>query len=123
MANTMILQDVQVGERTTLYVHKVTLSGSYVQAVRGSNTAELLAPNAASNPNFFAKPSAGEYLRAYPLQGPGGFSCEILPGSNATSWLLKVYGSSGTEHTAAAYEAAITGDLDFYVGFEARNYK
>lgn len=123
MANTMAVQDVQVGERATVYIHRVTLSGSYTQVSRGSNTGEVLTPNTASNPNFLAKPSAAHYDRAYPLQGPGGFSAELIPGADDTHWLLKVYSSAGTEHVAAAYEATITGDLDFLVAFEAKNYR
>jgi len=123
MANTMAVQDVQAGERATVYIHKVTLSGSYVQASRGNNAGEVLLPNSASNPNFLPKPSAAHYDRTYPLQGPAGFSSEIIPGGDDTHWLLKVYSSAGTEHAAAAYEGTITGDLDFLVAFEAKNYR
>jgi hypothetical protein len=118
----MALQQVQTGNNVDTYVYKVTLSGSYVQAVRLANTGEKLLPFSASNPNFIPKAFPGNkgFLRAYPLQGPGGFGCSIIPGADIFTWLLKLFGTTpGTELAAGAYAAGVTGDLDFYVAFES----
>ncbi len=124
MPNTMALDDVQTGERTDIYVHKVTLTGAYVQAIRLSNTGELLVPNAASNPKALPRPGASHYDRAYPLQGPAGFACRIVPGADDTHWLLQIFGTTpGTELAAGAYAAGVLADVDFFVVFEAKNYK
>ena len=120
MANTMVLQDVQVGERVTVYIFQVSLTGSYVQAGSGG---EVLAPNSATNPNRLPKAAATEYVRGYPLQGPAGNGCQILPGTDSTHWIMKLWSAANTEVLAAAYNAAITADTNFLVAFEARNYK
>jgi len=122
MANTMALQDKSIDTNPITFTHKVTLSGSYVQAVRGTNTGEVLTPNSATNPRFLPKPSASVYQRAYVVNGPAGFGAEILPGADGTHWLLKLFGTTpGTELLAGAYNAGLTGDLDFLVAFEARS--
>jgi len=120
----MALQDVQIGQASTVYVYKVTLSGNYVQAVRGSNTGEVLQPLSASNPNFKPKAYPGNkgFDRAYIIQGPGGNGAEIVPGADAFNWLLKLYSAANTQVTAGAYNAAVTGDLDILVGFECKNF-
>jgi hypothetical protein len=121
MPNTMAIQDVQNSTDVTVIIFKVTLSGSYVQAVRGSNTGERFIPNSATNPNNKIKAFAGNkgFMRGYPIQGPGGFGCSVLPGADPFNWLLKLYGvTPGTELAAGAYAAGVTGDLDFLVAFE-----
>lgn len=122
MPNTMALQEVQTGNLVDVYIYKVTLSGSYVQAVRLANTGEQLKPFAATNPNFLPKgfPGTKGFKRGYPLQGPGGFSASIIPGADIFTWLLKMFGTTpGTELAAGAYAAGVTGDLDFMVAFES----
>lgn len=121
MPNTTAVQDVQPDIPTTIYIHKVTLTGSYVAAVPGSNVGEVIVPNSASNPKNLAKPVASAYLRGYVINGPAGFSAEIKPGADSLHWLLKLFGTTpGTELAAGAYGAGLTGDTDILVAFEAR---
>jgi hypothetical protein len=121
MANTMALQEVQTGNNVDVYIYKVTLSGNYVAAVRGANTGEQLKPFAASNPNFIPKAFPGNkgFKRGYALQGPAGNGTSIMPGADIFTWLLKLFASANTEVTPGAYNAAVTGDLDFLVAFES----
>lgn len=121
MPNTMALQEVQTGNNVDVYIYKLTLSGAYVVSVRGTNTGERLQPLLATNPNFFPKgfPGIKGFKRAYVIQGGAGNGTEIIPGADALNWILKMYSAANTELTAAAYNAAITGDLDFMVAFEA----
>ena len=117
----MTLVDVQPGARTTIYVYKLTLSGSYVQASRGTNTGERLQPLLAtdqSGSNFRGFPGNKGFNRGYVIQGGGGNGTEIMPGADAFNWILKMYASANTEVGAGAYNAAITGDLDMLVAFE-----
>jgi hypothetical protein len=117
----MALQDVQHSQDVTVYVYLVTLSGSYVQAVRGANTGEVLLPLSATNPNNLpnAFPGTKGFKRGYVIQGGGGNGTEIMPGADAFHWLLKFYSAANTQLAAGAYNAAITGDVDFMVAFES----
>jgi len=121
MANALALQEVQTGNNVDVYVYKLTLSGNYVQAVRGTNTGERLQPLNASNLNFNPKAFPGNkgFKRGYVIQGGAGNGVEIIPGADALNWLLKVFSAVNTELVAGAYNAAITGDLDFTIAFEA----
>ncbi|HEV7523008.1 MAG TPA: hypothetical protein VGP89_18040 [Candidatus Angelobacter sp.] len=117
----MALQEVQTGNNVDVYIYKVTLSGSYVQAVRGANTGEQLKPFAASNPNFLPKAFPGNkgFKRGYVIQGGAGNGTEIIPGADIFTWLLKFFSAANTELAAAGYNAAVTGDVDFMVAFES----
>lgn len=121
MANTMALQEVQTGNNVDVYIYIVTLSGNYVQAVRGSNTGERLQPLLASNANFIPKAFPGNkgFKRGYVIQGGAGNGVQIVPGADPLNWLLKFFSSANTQLVAGAYNAAITGDVDFIVAFEA----
>jgi hypothetical protein len=126
MANIITVDETQPQEKFRTVRYKVAIqAGNYVQAVRGSNVGEVLSLGAALNPknkpnSFWGKdgPDVG-----YPLQGPAGFGASIIPGADGLHWLLKIWASAGVEHAAAAYEAAITGDLDFFVEFAAPNFR
>lgn len=117
----MALQEVQTGNNVDVYIFTITLTGSYVQAVRGTNTGELLLPLNASNPNFFPKgfPGIKGFKRAYVIQGGGGNGTQIIPGADPLHWLLKFFSAANTQLTAGAYNAAITGDVDFMIAFES----
>lgn len=125
MANTATVVDVQPSDRAKVIVVKVALSGSYVQAVRLANTGEVVNLTSLTNSSNFPDASFGAKgaNRGYPLQGPAGFACRILPGADANHWLIQIFGATnGTELAAGAYGAAYTGDLDFYIAFEGTNY-
>lgn len=126
MPNVLTLVDINADrpmERELLIRYNVVLSGNYVQAVRGSDVGEVLkletvVGNFSPRQYFGAKGAA----RVYALNGPAGFSVELLPGANGNHWLLKMFASAGNEHAAGAYEAAITGDLDFTIEASARSF-
>lgn len=114
---------VQSVEKFKTIVCKVTLSGAYVQAVRGSNVGEVLVPNSATNPALLPGATWGLTgpSRAYVVNGPAGFGAEMIPGADNFHWLLKIFGTTpGTELAAGAYGAGLTGDLDIKVAFEGR---
>jgi hypothetical protein len=121
MPNTLALQEVQHSQDVTVYVYLITLTGSYVQASRGTNTGELMLPLSATNPSNLPNgyPGIKGFKRGYVIQGGGGNGTEVLPGLDPLHWLLKFYSAANTQLAAGAYNAAITGDLDFLIGFES----
>lgn len=105
--------------------YTLTLSGAYVQAVRGSNVGELIDLTKALNPSFQAEVFWGQKgpTRGYVMQGGiAGNDAEIIPGADSLHWLLKVFSSANTELGAGAYNAAVTGDLDIIIEFTGRNF-
>jgi hypothetical protein len=123
MANVLTVDGVQavrIAEREKLIRVNCVLSGNYVQApARGTNGGELIdltkVVGIAGKEGQFWGPKGP--ARGYPLQGPAGFSAQLIPGADALHWVLKIWSSAGNEHAAGAYEASITGDLDFYLEF------
>jgi hypothetical protein len=117
-------QAVQIMERTKIIRYRVTLSNNpqgYVQAQRGTNNGELIDLTKALGSGGKEEQFWGARGPAigYPLQGPGGVGCEILPGADSLHWLLKVYAvGSNNEHAGGNYEASILNDLDFLIAFE-----
>lgn len=111
MANALTVDKVVTGDREKRIRYRVVLSGNYVQAVRGNNAGEVLDLNAATGSNqgdqFWG---AKGPEKVYPIQGPAGYTVEILPGADGRHWLYKIYSAVGTELVAGAYPAAITGD-------------
>jgi hypothetical protein len=104
----------------------VALSGSYVQAVRGSNVGEVLNLGSIQSGTFDPMQYWGyEGPKIVKLvNGPGLYIAEIVPGADAFHWLLKVSSTTpGTELAAGAYPASITGDLDVYVEAWGAEYK
>lgn len=111
MANALTVDKVVTGDREKRIRYQVVLSGNYAQAVRGANTGEVLNLNGAAGGNHPDQYwGAKGPQRVYPIQGPAGYTVEILPGADGNHWLYKVYSAVGTELVAGAYPAAITGD-------------
>ena len=114
-------QAVRVAEREKLVRYSCVLSGNYVQAgAAGSAVGEIIdltkavgAPGAPAGQFWGNKGPA----RGYALQGPAGFTAQLIPGADALHWILKVWSSAGNEHAAGAYEASITGDTNFFLEF------
>ena len=98
----------------------VTLSGNYVQAVRGANTGEVLSLGAATNPLYLPDASFGQKgaARGRIVNGPSGNIGEIIPGADALHWLLKFFSAADTELGAGAYSAPIKADADFVIEFD-----
>lgn len=105
---------VLVYEREKRIRYTVTLSGSYVQAVRGSNVGEVL---------DLTKPVVGPYapeqywgmkgpVRMYMINnGLTGYGFSIVPGADALHWLLVIFSGVATQLSAGAYSANAAGLL------------
>jgi hypothetical protein len=118
MPNVLAVDDSIPQERVRLIRYKVTLSGAYVQAVRGTATGEVLNLNGATNPKGLPQALWGKDgpTRVYPLNGFGGFGVEIVQGVDNLHPILKFFGTTpGTELAAGAYAAGVTGDLDTFI--------
>lgn len=118
MANTIAVDKVVVAGKEKRIRYKLTiLAGNYTTAVRGTNGGELIDLTKATGireaDQFWGQKGPD---RVYLLNGPGGFAAEVLPGADGLHWLLKMYSAPGTEIVnGTAYNAAVTGDLDFLV--------
>lgn len=124
MALAVTILDVQPSDRAKVIVAKGVFSGSYVQFNAGTNAGEgPINLNTATNSNDlpFASFGVRGFDRIYPLQGPAGYSAQFIQSNNG-SWFVKIWSSSGTELSAGAYPAAITGDTAFQFAFEGKNY-
>lgn len=118
MPNTLQVDDSFTDGRVRLIRYKLTLTGSYVQAVRLSATGEVLNLNGATNPKSLAQAFWGKDgpTRVYPLNGFGGFGVEIIQGTDNLHPILKFFGTTpGTELAAGAYAAGVTGDVDTFI--------
>ena len=118
MPNVLTVKSAPTVMKQRFIRYLVTLSGSYVQAVRGANTGEVLNLGTIASGTFDPMQYWGyEGPKIVKLvNGPGGYTAEILPGADAFHWLLKIYGTTpGTELSAGAYPAGISGDLDIYI--------
>lgn len=124
MANVLAVDDVIVGQGMKIVRYKVTLSGSYVQAVRGANTGEVLVLNGATGifkqAQFWGQNGP---KRVYVVNLTNGYAVGIQPGADALHWLLVFFGLGvNTQLAAGAYPAPITGDLDFYIEAVGREF-
>ena len=122
MPNTMAIESaIKLPHGFKKIRYSVTLSGNYVQAVRGANTGEVLALGSATNPLYLPDATWGQKgpLRACIVNGPAGNQAEIIPGADSLHWLLKFFSAADTELGAGAYSATIKADADFVVEFEA----
>lgn len=118
MANTLTVSSAPTVMKQRFIRYLVALSGSYVQAVRGSNVGEVLNLGSIQSGTFDPMQYWGyEGPKIVKLvNGPGLYIAEIVPGADAFHWLLKVSSTTpGTELAAGAYPASITGDLDVYI--------
>lgn len=110
MAAALTVLDVQKPVRRKKSVlYSVVLSGSYST---GGDTLNLNGATSAKLPGelWSANPAYGKII-----QGFAGYDAEIVKGTNATNWKLKLFTSANTETTAAAYNAALTGDTNLMI--------
>ncbi len=126
MANVLTIDGpdaVRISEREKLVRYIITLSGAYVQAVRGTNTGEVLDLTKAVGAN-----QADQYWgqrgprRVYILNNGNGFNMQIIPGADNLHWLLRIFSASGAEQAAGAYPAGLTGDLDVICEATGRSF-
>lgn len=111
-----------VYEREKRVRYTVTLTGSYVQHVRGSNVGEVLDfTKALTNAPMFANEYWGMRgpVRAYLINTGGtGYGMSIVPGADSLHWLLCIYSGVATELAAGLYSSNAPGlltDLDIVI--------
>ena len=134
MANVMTIdsggvgQGVRVNEREKLVRYNVALTGSYVQAVRGANTGEVLDLTKVTGvykEDQFWGPRGP--TRSYVLNiGTSGLSLSIIPGADNLHWLLVIFDTVAHQLAAGTYAggngAPLVGDLDLYAEFAGRRF-
>ncbi len=127
MANVLTIDGpdaVRVSEREKLVRYNITLSGNYVQAVRGANTGEVIDLTKAVGAN-----QLDQYWgqkgprRVYALnQGSTGYTITVIPGADNLHWLLMIFSNVATQLAAGAYPAGLTTDLDILLEATGRSF-
>lgn len=112
---------VRIYEREKLIRYTLTLTGNYVQHVRGSNVGEVLDLTAVlGNTTYFPDQFWGYKgpVRGYVLNAGGtGYSMSIVPGADALHWLLCIFSGVATELIAGGYPAGLLTDTDIILEF------
>lgn len=123
------LDAVRLYEREKLIRYSITLSGSYVQHVRGTNTGEVLDLTKSPNVGLYQPQQFWGYrgpIKGYVLNtGATGFSMSICPGADAFHWLLCIFSGVATELAAGTYAANAAGlltDQDIVIEFSGRSF-
>lgn len=127
--NPLDLNPVRITGREKTIRYTCTLSGSYVQHIRGQNVGEVLdltkvIGRGDSIPEQFWMsngPSAFYVLNT----GGTGFSMSIVPGADAFHWLLCIFSGVSTELAAGLYSANAAGlltDVDIILEANGRNF-
>lgn len=121
---------VRMYEREKLIRYSVTLSGSYVQHIRGTNTGEVLNLSAALGGTPYQADQYWGYkgaIRGYVLNtGATGYGMSICPGADAFHWLLCIFSGVATELAAGTYAANAAGlltDTDIVVEFSGAAFQ
>jgi hypothetical protein len=115
------LNAVRVEQREKTITYNVALSGSYVQAVRGTNVGEVLDLTRVTSTQYLPSQFWGpEGPRIFYLlnTGSSGFAMSIVPGADLLHWLLMIFTASATQLVAGTYAANAAGlltDLDIKV--------
>jgi len=120
------LNAVRIYEREKLIRYNVTLSGAYVQHVRGQNVGEVIdLTQNLTNANY----SPGQYWsargpsRVYVINAGGtGYSMSIVPGADNLHWLLCIYSGVAAELAAGAYPAGLAADVDVVIEASGRSF-
>lgn len=126
MANVLTVAAVSRMLEQRLIRYKVALTGSYVQAVRGANTGEVLVLSGATgkwDSEQYWGLTGPNASSARVVNPPAGYGAKIIPGADVQHWLLQLFSSAGTELVAGAYPAGILADVDIYVEFLGANYR
>lgn len=117
------LQDrnaVRPYEREKLVRYSVTLSGNYVQHVRGQNVGEVINLAQALVPASYQPMQFWGYtgpVRVYVINsGASFYPMTICPGADAFHWLLVIQAlAAGGELAAGPYPAALLAELDIVI--------
>lgn len=126
MANTLSVVAVNREFVSKSIRYKVALSGSYVQAVRGTLTGELLTLSSASG-----KLTEGQYFgyegasvnSARCINVPNGYPTKIIPSTDTNHFLMQIFSAPATELAAGPYPAGILADLDIVVEFQGLTFR
>jgi hypothetical protein len=115
---------VRVNEREKLVRYKLTLSGLYVQHVRGQNVGEVLdltkAVGAFAVDQFWG---VGGPSQVYVLNAGGtGYSLSVVPGADNLHWLFCVFSGVAVELAAGAYPAGLIADADILIESTGRRF-
>jgi hypothetical protein len=116
---------VRVNEREKLVRYKLTVSGLYVQHIRGQNVGEVLDLTkvvlAGNAPDQLWGPVGPS--RMYVLNAGGtGYSLSIVPGADNLHWLFCVFSGVATELAAGAYPAGLIADADILIESTGRRF-
>jgi hypothetical protein len=128
-ATSIDLNAVRLYEREKLVRYSLSLSGSYVQFIRGTNTGEVIdLTKNLTNANF----SPEQYWgfrgpnRVYVLNtGATGYSMSIIPGADGLHWLLCIFGGVATQLAAGTYQANapnLLTDVDILIEASGRAF-
>lgn len=120
-----VANGVRVNEREKLVRYKLTLSGAYVQHIRGTATGEVLDLTKVVGDPGVADQFWGPIgpSRVYILNAGGtGYSLSIVPGVDGLHWLLCVFSGVATELAAGAYPAGLAADVDILVESTGRRF-
>lgn len=135
MANSLALANgpqgidinaVRVYEREKLVRYAITLTGVYVQHVRGQNVGEVIdltknLTNANYSPSQYWSPKGPS--RMYVLNAGGtGYSMSIVPGADSLHWLLCIFSTVTGELNAGGYPAGLLADLDIIIEASGRAF-
>lgn len=127
VANVVDFNAVRMYEREKLIRYSVTLSGAYVQHVRGANTGEVLNLQTALSGTSYQADQYWGYkgpIRGYVLNtGSTGYSMSICPGADSFHWLLCIFSGVATELAAGNYPAGLTTDVDIVVEFSGAAFQ
>lgn len=115
---------VRTYEREKLIRYSVALTGSYVVAVRGTNTGEVIdLTKSPANANFSPMELWGYKgpVRGYVISpGFAGYAMSIVPGADALHWLLVIFSTLTAQLAAGAYPGALTADADIVLEFSGQ---
>src|SRR4051812_25002679 len=103
------LDAVRLYEREKLIRYQIVLTGSYVQAVRGTNVGELIDLTKTPGNGLFNPNQLWGYrgaIKGYILNtGSTGFSMSVIPGADGLHWLLVIFSGVATQLAAGTYAA------------------
>jgi hypothetical protein len=116
---------VRVNEREKLVRYKLTLSGAYVQGVRGSAVGEVLDLTkvipAGNAPDQLWGPTGPS--KVYVLSvGNSGYSMSVIPGVDNLHWILMIFSGVAAQLAAGAYPAALLADVDILIESTGRRF-
>lgn len=108
MSVALALVGIDQTRRNTRRTFSLTFSGNYTT---GGDTINF---TTATNPqNQPAALAFGSAPLVFSLSGSiDGYTVEMVPGSGLTNWKIKIFSASGTELSAGAYPAGISGDTN-----------